>query len=601
MQAILKREAIEATIHAYEWCCKEIGAGGAGGEPEGTAQDDAAGAAPRGPSKERKLRNVLRCLESAVRWQPDTAQYLCDLWQAAPMLLAWLDKNRYRLGESNVSFASSHLVDADTFSAVHHTVFCQAAHVRLGYNKAGGWLKHSKVALAMNEQALARMWEAYFWPELGGVQCAFGLVDWLRACLVVVLMCPLLESWIKQHGDVVFIWAVKMAWDIACVLGQMPVNRTGAKGTKGSEAGQIPEAERRRIQFRIDDSVDKKLGYDDDARCRDKRAKERMQWCQWLSSVVTQRIMVLMRVLHDTQEQSQQASMAAVSTVSAGERLRSFFGQGSVVDDGTVPVPWASTCTQDCIDAIPLPALHAWVATASISSPPAAEKGGGPAMQAVPSLGPHLLQQSPLAQTSPLGQPRGSPTPSPMLLAECTPPSRSSTHAPTLAVFTQAPEEWASMPSGRGSGPEISEVMPSPLMLPWRSQLPTGAALVQEVKNLQRRGAHWPPPPPPPQTHTHTATLPIFAQYAYDIACKPVVHCSRDRILVHAVSNAARSLGNMQPGTAASGASGANTSLSWGVVAPASVECREGVSSGTLARAMYTYVYFHGIYVCIEH
>jgi hypothetical protein len=191
-------------------------------------------------SKKRVVPQVmLKCLASMMNWQKDTTPYLCDL-RGAPLLLIWwllCKEQEDVLGGEQVASAAEALFDADSYGVVHHTVFGQTSAQTLSFKQYLGWLNHSSVALTENRSVLISLLNDYLSPEMRGGQAGFGVVDWMRSCVMVIMVCPHLNMWI-EHVDTgndtqpVRTWARWLVWDMAVVLGQMPINRGGGQASQ---------------------------------------------------------------------------------------------------------------------------------------------------------------------------------------------------------------------------------------------------------------------------------------------------------------------------------------------------------------------------------
>jgi hypothetical protein len=284
--------------------------------------------------------------------------------------------------------AIEQLQEADTYAPVHISLFNQAVMSTLGFEIAVGWQVVSHRAILANSRCMLQLMDSYLGDNLSGKQPWFGVVDWLRACLIVVIACPQLQGWIdqEQHGGThakaqrelevggsdsvtvwreqegeVFLWARELVWDLATVLGQMPVCRQGIF-KRGESAALFPWQERERITNLLLQRQQGKRGHDDEIRHDDTRVEHRRVACRWLGALMAQRVRSMDRLL----AQGEGALLEVKKRREAGN-------EGDIIarlsgrthwEETDVGVEWHVSCTEDKIAAIREPALYQWVQSA---------------------------------------------------------------------------------------------------------------------------------------------------------------------------------------------------------------------------------------------
>jgi hypothetical protein len=356
------------------------------------------------------------------------------------------------LGDVNTGAAAAELLNADTWAVVHHVVYNDLTSRLLGANRTNGWYSNSSAALALNQGVLEFMLGWYLSEDLRGKQAAFSLVDWARACVAVVLCCPLLRDYMREQvaaepgvrrGLNAWVWFT--VWDIASVFGQMALGR--ADSGRGTTPSSLPSAERDRIAHELLERERKSLRHSDTVRCTDKRTGPRKDTCMFLTALVTQRVLLLslLRAKKQLHKLSEEASLGNQGV--SGWRADGRCGLGDEPQ-----VVWPAACTSAHMEEIRMPALYHWVQKATRVSP-------------LPDrLGPHSLMPSP-QHGNPSSQP-GTPTARalPTPLPERTPGRSQEEYG---RAFGAAHGDWR-------HGPDITEVLSqgastpaTPLLLPW--------------------------------------------------------------------------------------------------------------------------------------
>jgi hypothetical protein len=356
------------------------------------------------------------CFEEIHGWQSKSCPYLCDLGIGPIILVKWAlaASTKGLLDPAKLQQAIDHLQEADVYAPIHISLFNKKTLETLEIERAVGWQVITHHAIGANRDCLQSLMDCYLGDELSDHQPRFGLVDWLRSCLMVVIACPQLQSWTvqeremegvpaamlpravavsqtdtatREQGGEVFLWARDFVWDLATVLGQMPVCRQGKYGKSASSA-MMPSEERDRIRDLVLQREQDHRGHDDLVRHDDMRVEARQVACRWLGSLVAQRVKSMARLLAEGRVEGLRAVKKRRERGSQGGLLSRLNGR-THWGGKDVAVDWHDSCTEDMVPNIREPALYMWVQAARCAS-----------SKPITTLGPTLLVAAPGPSTT---------------------------------------------------------------------------------------------------------------------------------------------------------------------------------------------------------
>lgn len=236
--ALLRGQTVSLALLAYRTVCKPKADGAECGNTN-------------------PIKNVVNAIEATMGWWPGTCRFLGAMPKANAILQEWLySAEVLEVCSFTAPEAAQALLDPDAYALVHQCAFARKLR---GTNDANE--RVAEYRLQMNAGLLKQLLGRYLDREaMADSQPEFALVDWARACLLVAIALPHAAKWVTEsvnHRLLVY----DTAWDVACVLGQMPVSRPPKaegpqrkfkRGTPLGSRGCSPRDERARVALELE-------------------------------------------------------------------------------------------------------------------------------------------------------------------------------------------------------------------------------------------------------------------------------------------------------------------------------------------------------------